>query len=72
MAQNSISFKHVSVGNEEVWATTNSGLLLRRIGVSSANPVGFSWDTGIIVIYFVKVKLININIVMIFREIGSI
>ncbi|KRT79436.1 hypothetical protein AMK59_7120, partial [Oryctes borbonicus] len=46
-AQNSSAFKHVSVGRKEVWVTTDSGALLRRVGVSKENPIGSGWTSAI-------------------------
>ncbi|CAH0558227.1 unnamed protein product [Brassicogethes aeneus] len=46
-APNSTGFKHVSVGKKEVWATTNGGAMVRRLGICPTNPAGSGWDTGI-------------------------
>ncbi|XP_019761431.1 tectonin beta-propeller repeat-containing protein isoform X1 [Dendroctonus ponderosae] len=40
-------FKHVSVGKTEVWAITDGGTVIRRIGISASNPAGSGWDVGI-------------------------
>lgn len=49
---NTTSFRHVSVGQKEVWATTDKGVLLRRQGISEGNPAGTGWDIGIAVRIF--------------------
>ncbi|XP_050309364.1 tectonin beta-propeller repeat-containing protein isoform X2 [Anthonomus grandis grandis] len=40
-------FKHVSVGKTEVWAITDGGAVIRRVGISKENPAGAGWDIGI-------------------------
>ncbi|XP_066251035.1 tectonin beta-propeller repeat-containing protein isoform X2 [Euwallacea similis] len=40
-------FKHVSVDKTEVWAVTDGGAVIRRMGVSAENPAGAGWDIGI-------------------------
>lgn len=46
-ALNTTGFKHVSVGSKEMWAVTNSGVLLKRTGICSSNPGGSGWFVGI-------------------------
>lgn len=46
-APNTTGFRHVSVGSKEIWATTNSGIVMRRIGICPENPLGSYWDIGI-------------------------
>lgn len=46
---NSGGFKHVSVGRKDIWAVTDSGGLLRRLGVCRENPAGAGWDPAIAV-----------------------
>ncbi|XP_022901913.1 tectonin beta-propeller repeat-containing protein isoform X3 [Onthophagus taurus] len=43
----STKFKHVSVAVDEVWATTDGGLVLRRLGICEQNCIGTGWDIGI-------------------------
>lgn len=74
VAPNSTGFKHVSVGRKDVWVTTNSGGLLRRMGVCRENPIGAGWDPAIAVSSF-KANLRNFKydvFVSFFRETGSI
>ncbi|XP_066141762.1 tectonin beta-propeller repeat-containing protein isoform X2 [Euwallacea fornicatus] len=40
-------FKHVSVDKTEVWAVTDGGAVIRRMGVSAENAAGAGWDIGI-------------------------
>ncbi|XP_008548798.1 tectonin beta-propeller repeat-containing protein isoform X1 [Microplitis demolitor] len=42
-------FRHVSVCREsgKVWAISGAGIVCRRIGVTSENPAGTGWTTGI-------------------------
>ncbi|XP_076270197.1 tectonin beta-propeller repeat-containing peroxin 23 isoform X2 [Rhynchophorus ferrugineus] len=40
-------FKHVSVGKTEIWAVTDGGAVIRRVGLSPQNPAGSGWDIGI-------------------------
>ncbi|XP_030751064.1 tectonin beta-propeller repeat-containing protein [Sitophilus oryzae] len=46
-ASHTQSFKQVSVSKTDVWAVTNVGSVLRRIGLSTQNPGGSGWDIGI-------------------------
>lgn len=41
-----VGFKSVSVGNE-VMATSNSGYICKRIGITNSNPAGTGWNLGI-------------------------
>ncbi|KAJ8680209.1 hypothetical protein QAD02_015996 [Eretmocerus hayati] len=42
-------FRHVSVGHvpNQVWAVSGAGILCRRIGITTENPAGSGWATGI-------------------------
>ncbi|CAH1130207.1 unnamed protein product [Ceutorhynchus assimilis] len=40
-------FKHVSACKTEVWAVTDGGAVIRRLGISLENPAGSGWDIGI-------------------------
>ncbi|KAF5287072.1 hypothetical protein FQA39_LY16057 [Lamprigera yunnana] len=44
---NTTGFKQVSVGQIEVWAITDGGILLKRHGMCSGNPAGTGWNAGI-------------------------
>ncbi|XP_008194152.1 tectonin beta-propeller repeat-containing protein isoform X3 [Tribolium castaneum] len=46
-APSTTGFKHVSVGRNEVWATTDGGAMLRRTGICKTNPGGSGWFIGI-------------------------
>ncbi|XP_060517887.1 tectonin beta-propeller repeat-containing protein isoform X2 [Cylas formicarius] len=46
-APNTKGFKHVSVGKSEVWAVTDGGVVVRRLGLSPTNIAGSGWDIGI-------------------------
>ncbi|CAH1183527.1 unnamed protein product [Phaedon cochleariae] len=46
-APNTTGFKSVSVGNSQVWAVTDGGVILRREGICPKNPAGSGWDIGI-------------------------
>ncbi|XP_072376481.1 tectonin beta-propeller repeat-containing protein [Diabrotica undecimpunctata] len=46
-ASDTTGFKHVSVSHNQVWATTNAGIIVRREGICAANPAGSGWDIGI-------------------------
>lgn len=61
-APNTTGFRHVSVGPKEVWATTNGGVVLRRIGICPENPIGSYWDLGIPVrIFQINYKIFSVN-----------
>ena len=46
---NTVGFRHVSAGpvQGEVWATTATGVVCRRRGVTPDNPAGTGWSHGI-------------------------
>ncbi|VEN49848.1 unnamed protein product [Callosobruchus maculatus] len=46
-APNTRGFKHVSVGENQVWIVTDGGTIARREGICKTNPAGVSWDIGI-------------------------
>lgn len=50
--ENTTGFKHVSVGKNDVWATTNGGTIVRRQGICLNCPAGTGWDTAIPVCIF--------------------
>lgn len=63
-------FKHVSVGKTEVWAVTDGGAVIRRIGISGENPAGAGWDIGIAVSEVRRSSVVFTDYVV-FRETGS-
>lgn len=48
-SSNASAFKQVSVGRKDVWAVTDSGAMLKRLGVCKENPTGAGWDAAIAV-----------------------